>query len=996
MAGNKQKINLYPILVIIFALTIGAVIFIVQIQKNDIIADLSLNRAKTANQSLVNYLVELEERVIVRADVVAGDDSVLAAVKNRDHASLRRELNNYVQGLDYISISDENGIVLARSHNDSTGDDITRFAGIRKVLQTGRPALTLGGIDTLNSRLTIYASDPIYDGDILVGLVSCFYDLERSEYVNSFKERTGCEATVFLKDECISSTLVDESGGSIVGTRAHDFIVRTVLEERNEYLGNLELYGKVYGVCYTPLIFDNEVIGMLFAGVDIQPTITAQRNMNIWIIFAGIIGFIISVILFIISNIVTRKYAKLAERQLNQQKLMADISRSFLADINNDTLITKTLQMVGEFMNISQILFFRLKDDGVTLICRNEWINPKLGFNTRIGSCLPLREPILSIIENLTAGSGKDACLSSDDPVIRKAMLPYRANFKNYITTPVYIKGEMIGVIDFSRTESDHEWSASEISLATLFANTMSSVFEREAMVRRTSIVENSPIMIFYSDVEGNLAYANPAAATITGYTIAELYEGGFGLIVDLDDVYSEIKYHNQQALDKGMVKHEINLKCKDGQKRILSVTIFRLEDNMLAAICIDLTEIRELEAALTIAKENAEQASSAKSDFLSNMSHEMRTPMNAIIGMTTIAKRTADSERRMYALNKVEESSKHLLGIINDILDMSKIEANKLELSEVHIELRSLLQKAVSFERIHIDEKQLKLSMNVEENVPYFFIGDDQRLTQVLTNLLSNAAKFTPEDGEIVINVSQVGSDDDTCELRFEVSDSGIGISPEQQKKIFNVFEQAESGTTRKFGGTGLGLAISKRIIELMGGQISIDSELGKGSKFIFTVKLNSVSDDTHLRRLFDNTEDVFANLNNEFSGKKMLLAEDIEINREILMSLLEGTGLIIDTAENGRQALDKVTASPGKYDIIFMDMQMPEMDGLEASRHIREFEAKPENINNHRQIPIIAMTANVFKEDIDNCLAAGMNDHIGKPIELNIVFEKLKKFLQ
>ncbi|MCL2265755.1 MAG: response regulator, partial [Treponema sp.] len=234
------------------------------------------------------------------------------------------------------------------------------------------------------------------------------------------------------------------------------------------------------------------------------------------------------------------------------------------------------------------------------------------------------------------------------------------------------------------------------------------------------------------------------------------------------------------------------------------------------------------------------------------------------------------------------------------------------------------------------------------------------------------------------------------TCELRFEVSDSGIGISPEQQKKIFNVFEQAESGTTRKFGGTGLGLAISKRIIELMGGQISIDSELGKGSKFIFTVKLNSVSDDTHLRRLFDNTEDVFANLNNEFSGKKMLLAEDIEINREILMSLLEGTGLIIDTAENGRQALDKVTASPGKYDIIFMDMQMPEMDGLEASRHIREFEAKPENINNHRQIPIIAMTANVFKEDIDNCLAAGMNDHIGKPIELNIVFEKLKKFLQ
>jgi len=994
MPAKKQKINLYPILIFIFALTICAVIFIVEIQKNNIIADLSLDRAKTANQSLINYLYELEERVTNRAEVAAGDESVIAGVKNEDSISLRRYLNNFVHGLDYISVSDENGIVLARSHNDSKGDNITRLKGVRTVLETGSPALTIEGIDIINSRLTIYASSPIYEDDILIGIINCFYDLERSEYLNSFKERTGCEATVFFNDERISTTLVDQSGKSVVGTKAHNFIARIVLEQKEEYLGNLELYGKVYGVCYTPLIYGDEAIGMLFAGVDIQSTIEARRSMNIWIFIAVIIGILISAALLIVSNAVTRKYSDLAEKQLIQQKLMADISMSFLTDTDTDTRVTNTLRMIGEFMNVSQILFFKLKDDGAALICRNEWINPKLETKSRIGNCLPLHEPMLSIIEKLKAGSGRYSCLSSDDPDVKKAMDPYRASFKNYITTPVYIKDKMIGVIDFSRKNSEQIWSDSEKSLATLFANTLSGVFEREAMGRRTSIVENSPIMIFYSDSEGNMAYANPSAGIITGYTINELYDGGFALILDEKNFDNVKNIYIPNTIKENTAKHEVSITCKNGQKRILNVTSFKLIDGMIAAICVDLTEIRELEAELIKAKEKAEQASRAKSDFLSNMSHEMRTPMNAIIGMTAIAKRAQDNERKNYALKKVEESSKHLLGIINDILDMSKIEANKLELSEVHIEIRSLLQKAASFERLRMDEKQLELIMNVDDNVPYFFIGDDQRLTQVLTNLLSNAAKFTPEQGKIEVDVVLLNEDDKTCELRFEVSDSGIGISPEQQEKIFNAFEQAESGTTRKFGGTGLGLAISKRIIELMGGRIKIDSEPGKGSKFIFTVKLQRVPDDSHLRRLFDSSEDQSADMNNKFSGKKMLLAEDIEINREILISLLESTGLEIDTAENGKEAFEKIKAAPGKYDIVFMDMQMPVIDGLEATRRIRDFESEQQS-EHSKNVPIVAMTANVFKEDIDNCLAAGMNDHIGKPIEINVVYEKLKKYL-
>jgi CheY-like chemotaxis protein/two-component sensor histidine kinase len=372
-------------------------------------------------------------------------------------------------------------------------------------------------------------------------------------------------------------------------------------------------------------------------------------------------------------------------------------------------------------------------------------------------------------------------------------------------------------------------------------------------------------------------------------------------------------------------------------------------------------------------------------------MSHEMRTPMNAIIGMTAIAKKALDDERKNYALNKVEESSRHLLGLINDILDMSKIEANKLELANDEFDLNSILQRAVSFVRLRMDEKRHRFIMKVDENVPSCYIGDDLRLTQVITNLLTNAVKFTPEDGEIGINILLLGEENGICELCFEVTDSGIGISPEQQQKIFNIFEQVDSSTTRKYGGTGLGLTISKRIIEIMGGQINIESDLGKGSRFIFTVKL--LRDENDLRHHDESSAgDLSLRIAGEFTGKKLLLAEDIEINREIIVSLLDGSGLIIDTACNGKEAFGKITAAAASYDLIFMDVQMPEMDGLEATRLIRKFETESGSV---QRIPIVAMTANVFKDDIENCLNAGMDDHIGKPLEPDRMIEKLKKYL-
>jgi len=404
------------------------------------------------------------------------------------------------------------------------------------------------------------------------------------------------------------------------------------------------------------------------------------------------------------------------------------------------------------------------------------------------------------------------------------------------------------------------------------------------------------------------------------------------------------------------------------------------------------LRKMRETSEKLTVALEEANAASRAKSDFLSNMSHEMRTPMSAILGMTTIARRTENLEEKDRALVKIEDASSHLLNVINDVLDMAKIEANKLELVPVEYDFHNMLHKVLSVVGYRIAEKQQTLDVQIADNIPRHLIGDDHRLMQVITNLMTNAIKFTPEFGRIALKVSFDCESDSVCALHVEISDSGIGISAEQQKKIFLPFEQAETGTSREYGGTGLGLVITKRIIDLMDGSIWVESALGAGAHFFFTVKALRGSREDLLSdsESYEDLSIDFSCVDGEFSGKAVLVAEDIEINREIIITLLEGTGLTIDCAENGQEALEIIAASPNKYDLVFMDMQMPQMDGLEATKRIR---ALP--FPGIKQLPIIAMTANVFKDDIEACLDAGMNGHLGKPLNLDRVIETLRQYL-
>jgi len=398
---------------------------------------------------------------------------------------------------------------------------------------------------------------------------------------------------------------------------------------------------------------------------------------------------------------------------------------------------------------------------------------------------------------------------------------------------------------------------------------------------------------------------------------------------------------------------------------------------------------VRKLEEAI----EDAKVASRSKSVFLSNMSHEMRTPMNAIIGMAAIGKKTENMEEKNGALDRIEDASIHLLGIINEVLDMAKIEANKLELFPIEYDFEKMLHKVRDLIKMRADEKKQELIISVDEKIPRYMVGDDQHLAQIIVNLLSNAVKFTPENGKIIFEASLSGETDGCCELCIEVSDNGIGIAKEKQEKLFDAFEQAESGTSREFGGTGLGLAITKRIVNLMEGTIRVESEIGKGAKFIVTVKAMRGSNDDNENRHTDEKAccDNCMPESNEFFGKRLLLAEDVEVNREILISLLGDTGLLIECAENGKEALEKIEAEPEKYDAVLMDIQMPKMDGLEATRRIRALPSLQ-----GANLPIIAMTANVFKEDVEKCIAAGMDDHLGKPLEIDRILEKLRKYLK
>ena len=524
---------------------------------------------------------------------------------------------------------------------------------------------------------------------------------------------------------------------------------------------------------------------------------------------------------------------------------MTKISNSFVSDMELGSLLTDSLRMVGEFMGVVHVLLYEFQEEGRVLVCRNEWLNPKTKAKTYIGEKFELNDMIDEVMAAMLKSEDGYACLHSNNPAHREAMKPHRTKYSCYITVPIFIKGEMKAVLDFAQDDKNYEWDESEIDLTVLVANIVSGAFEREAMERQSSIVEHSTNLALYITSKAEIEYVNPAVVSVTGYTRQELIDKGFGAIIS-DKVLIKLKdTYIPNALNGETAQFELGITRKDGEKRILMVSIVKTGLEHLGMVANDLTEIRKLESDIVLAMETAEKnrelaerSSRAKSEFLSRMSHEMLTPMNAIIGMAQIALTSGADDKVIRCIDEIDKSSRHLLAMIHDVLDLSG-GSGSFSLDTECFSIKKMIGNIIRVITPDLDKKHQRLSTFVSSDIPELLIGDDKRITRVILHLLTNAIKFSPEESDIWLNFSIHEEGREIILLRIEIADNGIGLTKEEQSDLFELFEQGDGGVNRKYGGIGIGLPLSRCIVELMGGEIWVESEPDKGAKFIFTCKL-------------------------------------------------------------------------------------------------------------------------------------------------------------
>ena len=531
-------------------------------------------------------------------------------------------------------------------------------------------------------------------------------------------------------------------------------------------------------------------------------------------------------------------------------------------------------------------------------------------------------------------------------------------------------EGELIGILGISRDITERKLAEDAIKMSE---------------AKWKSYIQMAPYAIFITDLQGNYLEVNPAASESTGYTQTEFLSMNITNLVSAEKREQEI-FRFQKLISEGKLEAELELITKQGETKFFLLSAILIEGGKVLGVTIDITDMKKVERELIESKRLADTANRAKSEFLANMSHEIRTPLNGVIGFSELLAQTTLDETQNNFISNIISSGKSLLGVISDILDLSKIESGKLELDNTESNLVELMEEAVNIIKLQANEKNLELIVDIPFDIPTVVKTDAIRLKQIFINLLNNAVKFT-EKGKVEFKIVFEDLGEKKGAYTFSVIDTGIGIKPEQMAKLFKAFTQADSSTTRKYGGTGLGLRISHLLVEKMGGQIEVRSEIGKGSTFQFTLEIDFIP------KPIKNQSSNIGHESKELSFVEysILIAEDVEVNLLLIKALLKMyfPNAKIYEAENGTEAIEAVEKHD--FDLILMDIQMPGLDGNDATKRIREMEK-----TKAKRVPILALTAEAFKEEKEKALASGMDGFLTKPLDKNKLLSILNHFLK